>query len=123
MNPDRPNPKWKLPGGHKEQGETPLETAMRENQGETGLRLPREAFTEITSGHELRKRPTEHWSLLFLVHVPLDDVRLLHEHDTGNEGEVVRYFTLAELEIEIHNGTILLAHLYKLQAVSPYVTA
>jgi hypothetical protein len=42
-------------------------------------------------------------------------VPLLHEHDIGNEGEIVRYFTLAELEVEIRHGTILGSHLRKLQ--------
>lgn len=110
MNPDRPNAKWKFAGGHKEPGETPLETALRENQGETGLRLHPEAYTELKDMLEWRRN---HWAILFLAKVTSDQVRLVHEHDIGNEGEIVRYFTLAELEVEIRNGTILAPHLRK----------
>lgn len=115
MNPDRPDPKWKLAGGHKEPGETPLLTAMRENQGETGLRLPAEAYTTIDSGLEWRARPTGHWSILFMAKVPKDHIRLVHEHDIGNEGEKVRYFTNEELATEIRHNTVLGSHLKKLQ--------
>jgi 8-oxo-dGTP pyrophosphatase MutT (NUDIX family) len=112
MNPDRPDAKWKFAGGHKEPGETPLETAVRENKGETGLRLPPEAYTELEALLEWRRN---HWSVLFLAKVAIDQVRLLNEHDIGNEGEIVRYFTLAELDVEIRHGTILGSHLRKLQ--------
>lgn len=114
MNPDRPQAKWKFAGGHKEPGETPLQTAMRENQGETGLRLPPEAYTRIDNGLEWRHRSTGHWSILFLARVPFDQVRLINEHDIGNEGEKVRYFTIAKLDRAIAQGEILDFHLKKL---------
>lgn len=114
MNPDRPDAKWKFAGGHNEPGETPLETAMRENQGETGLRLPPEAYTELPDMIEWRRN---HWSILFLATVTLDQVRMANEYDIGNEGEVVIYFTLAELEAEILRETILDSHLRKLRSL------
>ncbi len=118
MNPGRPDAKWKFAGGHKEPGETPLETAMRENRGETGLRLPPEAYTELPDLLEWRGN---HWSILFLATVTLDQVRLVNEYDIGNEGEVVIYFTLAELEAEILRKTILSSHLRKLQSLEVLV--
>jgi 8-oxo-dGTP pyrophosphatase MutT (NUDIX family) len=69
MNPDRPDAKWKFAGGHKEPEGTPLESARRENKDETGLRLPTEAYTELTDLLEWRKN---HWSILFLAKVPID---------------------------------------------------
>lgn len=117
QNPNYPNPKWKLAGGHKEDGETPIETARRENQGETGLRLPQEAYTELPHGLEWRRYPTPHWSILFLAAVTFADVRLINEHDIGNEGEVVRYFTLEQLKAEIAYNTVLPTHLQKLALV------
>ncbi|MBY0538294.1 NUDIX hydrolase [Patescibacteria group bacterium] len=122
MNPDRPDPKWKFAGGHSEPGETPLEAAMRENQGETGLRLLREAYTQIDKASEWRPRPTGHWSHLFVAKVSIDQIRLVNEHDIGNEGEIVRYFTLAELEVEIRLGTILGAHLRKMMWAVPNIS-
>jgi ADP-ribose pyrophosphatase YjhB (NUDIX family) len=118
MNPNRPYPKWKLAGGHKEAGETPLQTAMRENQGETGLRLPPEAYKELTVGLDWRRRPTGHWSILFLAQVPITDVPLINEHDIGNEGEIVKYFTNEELDSEIRDHGVLSDHLFKLHLVA-----
>jgi 8-oxo-dGTP pyrophosphatase MutT (NUDIX family) len=108
------DPLWKLAAGHKEPEETPLETAMRENQGETGLRLPREAYQELSDFHEWRTRPSGHWSLLFKATVRLDQVGLINPHDHGNEGEEVKYFTLAELSELISGRGILEFHLGKM---------
>ena len=112
------DPLWKLAAGHKEVGETPLETAMRENQGETGLRLPRETYTELPDCHEWRhpKMLTQrgHWALLFKATVPLDQVGLINSFDQGNEGEEVKYFTLAEVSLLISAGNILSVHLDKM---------
>ncbi len=112
------DPLWKLAAGHKEEGETPIETAMRENQGETGLRLPEETYTELPEFHEwkVNKWLTQpgHWALLFKATVPLDQVGLINPFDQGNEGEEVKYFTLKELALLISSRKILSVHLDKM---------
>ncbi len=110
------NPLWKLAAGHKETGETPLQTAMRENQGETGLRLPEEAYTELHGQHEWRNYLSGHWSLLFEATVSIDQIGLINPFDQGNEGEEVRYFTLAEVTDLISRGEMLSPHLKKMRA-------
>jgi len=110
------SPLWKLAAGHKEAGETPLQTAMRENQGETGLRLPAEAYLELPHCHKWNPRGDGHWSLLFKATMSQDDTRLIHPFDVGNEGEEAKYFTLAETYALIKSGQFLPLHLEKIRA-------
>ncbi len=113
--PGRENAKWKLPSGRKQLGETPLSTAARENKEETGLEIPLKDYRQIPAGLKWNRYPTEHWSFLFLARVPLLQVGLIHSNDPGNEGEVPRFFTHEDFDIEVHYETVLEPHLRKMR--------
>jgi len=82
-------PYWKLPGGKGEGGETAEETARRELEEETGIKVPVvEDFQPV--GRESRKA---HMMYFFLVYrAGLDGLK-----SRGDEGEEVRIATADEI--------------------------
>ena len=99
---------WKLPGGHKRSGETPLQTARRELQGETGLLLDEAAFHYV--GKEHRRYPKPHWSCLCTASLTEFELRWLHNHDEGNEGEMPKFFRRGEFDGLVRDGKFLPPH-------------
>lgn len=87
--PTKPKPiYWKLPGGMSEEGETPLQTAVRELAGETGVRVSPEKFNQIYKRDKGRHD-------YYLFRVDLDFVPELAR--VGHEGEEPAIMTPQEI--------------------------
>lgn len=79
------NAKWSLPGGRVEQGETPLEAALREMVEETGLRFEQLSYV---SQYEEQK------ILHFLFEAPL----VVQKPRPRNEIDDCRWFTARDVD-------------------------
>lgn len=105
---------YKLPAGHRKNGEDPLETAVREVQGETGLHIPPDRFRyagkEWTSG-----RHGPHWKILFLCYVYEHELRQMNEFDAENEGEQPKYFSIDEFYESVTKGGFMMPHFSMLE--------
>ena len=79
------NAKWNLPGGRVEQGETPLQAAMREMAEETGL-----VFDDLSYLSEYEEDKVVHF---------LFEVKLAAQHKPRpcNEIDDCRWFTVAQM--------------------------
>ncbi len=111
----RRNPLWKLPGGHKQGGEAPLQTAIRELHGETGILLLPEAFHYCAKWRrEGRDRETQEiscwWDLLFVALMRESDCQWMNTAHEQNEGEEPKYFTVAEFRRMLINGEFMDKH-------------
>jgi 8-oxo-dGTP pyrophosphatase MutT (NUDIX family) len=110
IEPDLPNAMYKMPGGRREPGENPAETALRELEGETGLRCRPESLHYLDS--EWKRT---HWNVLFAADMELSAIRLMNSCHHENEGEVPKYFTCARLYEELGRGMVLRPHGDRLQ--------
>ena len=73
----KPNQKWSLVGGHREKGETPLQTAQRESKEEIGF-LPK---GEIIDFIKYKRTETNTWGFSFVMRVKESfRVSLSNEH-------------------------------------------
>ncbi len=81
--------RWAIPGGHREPGETPRETALREFEEETGARLTRLRFSTTTTTLTDHRRPRT-------FHLFFADDEVPEEALECNEGLAFRYFSPAE---------------------------
>jgi 8-oxo-dGTP pyrophosphatase MutT (NUDIX family) len=83
-------PRWKIPGGRMEFGETPEITAVRELEEETGINVGINDLKLVQrlnlSGHDR-----------YLYQVEILSFADLRER--GTEGEIVRIFTIKEIQI------------------------
>lgn len=117
IEPARPDPKYKIPGGHRKLGEippeTPLEAARRELLGESGIVCPPERFTFVNTDWKLGG--DGHWSCLYLADVGEDELPWLSSSHIENEGEIPVFLTVEALKAEIKEGTILWPHLRRLR--------
>jgi 8-oxo-dGTP diphosphatase len=88
MDERKPTPHyWKLPGGRKEAGETPEETAVRETEEEVGLKIGKVCILK-----EVDRR--SHTMYLFGTQIKsFDELRA-----EGEEGERVALFTMKEVQ-------------------------
>jgi len=100
IEPEKADPKYKMPGGHKHGNENPAATALRELRGETGLEVPDSAirfmeaiWREFIPRADGRFTPDDHWSILFRARVEESEVPWMHNHDIENEGEIPKFFT------------------------------
>lgn len=94
---------FKLPAGHRKNGEDPLGTAVREAQGETGISIPSERFTYITK--ELGDgRGGKHWKCYFVAYIFEYELRGMNDFDVENEGEKPKYFTVEEFYQCVRGG-------------------
>lgn len=82
------NPQWKFPGGGKEDGETPEETAVRELRQETGVVVNPDDLILICEEDR-----GNHTYFVFMIMIE-EDWQLLAE---GDEGEEVDEFSLSDL--------------------------
>lgn len=103
--------KYKLPGGHKKLGETPLQTAMREVEGETGISLPSHAFTYHDKYLGWRK---DHWKCIFSANLSEKDRDWMNTNNVENEGEKPEFLTTEEFYRAVREGRVLREHYEKL---------
>jgi 8-oxo-dGTP pyrophosphatase MutT (NUDIX family) len=85
--------KWKMPGGHRKKDETPLETALRELEGETGIKIGPQDLEY--KGKELGWRG-DHWRCLFVASITEADRNWMNALHRENEGEIPKFFTVEE---------------------------
>lgn len=111
---------WKLPAGHRkskpdepggEVDRTPLDTAIRELHGETGIQLPSDAFTYV--GKYLHPRG-DHWKCLFAAKMTEVDRDWLNNHHKENEGEEPKFFTPDEFYALVRDNKFMREHYEKL---------
>jgi 8-oxo-dGTP pyrophosphatase MutT (NUDIX family) len=112
---------WKLPGGHFKrakktpEGETPdktpFDTAVREFEGETGIKAFPEAFRYI--GKWLGHRG-DHWKCLFTVDITEGDRDWMNELHKENEGERPKFFIPDDFYTTVRDGKFMPEHYHKL---------
>ena len=96
QDPTKPLPLyWKLPGGRDEDGETPLETGIRETDEEIGLRFLPSDLTLIF------EEPRKNHRFFLFVARPLALGQL---RKRGSEGENVAVFSREEVKtmVDMH---------------------
>ncbi|MBN9492469.1 NUDIX hydrolase [bacterium] len=85
--------RWAIPGGGREGGESPRDTALREFEEETGVSLQRLRFFETATFDGPFERPAaEPWT----IHAFFADDDVARERIVVNEGLDFRYFTPEE---------------------------
>ncbi len=85
---------WKMPAGHKGNGDvTPLDTAVRELLGETGIQSLPDAFRYC--GKQLGYNK-DHWRCLFTADITTVDRDWMNNHHPENEGEEPKFFTVEQ---------------------------
>ncbi len=109
--------KWKLSGGHRKKreacktgekpDETPLDTAIREFAGETGIRLLPQAF--LYRGKRLHWRE-DHWKCFFTAELSEADLSWVNNHHKENEGEEPKFFTPEEFYALVREGKFMPEH-------------
>lgn len=102
---------YKLPGGHKQTGETPLETAIREMEGETSLRVVPEAFHYVGKYLHWRK---DHWKCIFVADISEADRDWINDLHRENEGEKPKFLTAEQFYAEMRSGKFMPEHFQKL---------
>ena len=116
IEPERQDPKLKLPGGHKQHTEHPFQTAMREMEGETGLKAPNNSLFYVNS--EWRHIPPpghSHWSILFLARIEESEVPWMNSLHVENEGEIPKYLDRDAFLRALDAREILLPHFRRLR--------
>lgn len=117
IEPEKHDPKYKLAGGHKSAtyAETPIETAIREALGETGLPIREANITEVEAARRwFDTHRTPHWSFLFVASVRESDLEYLGDADAENEGEQPAYFTVSNFWEMVQGGEMLGYHYTRL---------
>ncbi len=106
---------YKMAAGHKKDGETPVETAIREALGETGIPIPRERVTY--KNKKLGPR-SDHWKVLCVGDIFENELKYMHDRDVENEGEQPRYFTVDEFHQCVRKGNFMRQHFKMLEEVA-----
>ncbi len=103
------DPKYKLPGGHVEQGELPVMAAARETEEETGVAIDPNNLHFHADRVKSPKTNGEPWDvLLFSTRVQM---RTLQLTNTPNEqGELAKVITPNELSNFVRTGKFIEVH-------------
>ena len=101
---------WKLPAGHRRNGENPLQTAIRELAGETNISLPQSSFTYIHS-RLVGRKGAQYWKFFFTANADWkNDLPWISQNHPENEGEEPKFFTVAEFYELVRNGQFMMDH-------------
>jgi hypothetical protein len=116
---------WKVPAGHKQcvdekSDDPPRSTAMRELEGETGIKVPEERFAfagkflskGYWKGDEYRN---PHWKIFFTADISEHDASSMNIVHDENEGEIPKFFTRAEFAGLVRIGKFMRDHFRKLR--------
>lgn len=115
--------KYKMPGGHKKDGETPYDTAMREALGEAGITVTNLMLVDQWKEGRDEK---QHWKFLFVGEVSESRSMALNAQDSENEGEEPEFFTIEEFKRLVTEKKFLPAHYRELEfckLIEPISTA
>jgi 8-oxo-dGTP pyrophosphatase MutT (NUDIX family) len=99
---------YKMVAGHKKEGETPLDTAVRELVGETNLRaanIDRFAYVD-----KVLARRRDHWKIIFTVDIDEVEMQWMNSDHLENEGEIPKFFTRDELQDCVNGGRFMIDH-------------
>lgn len=110
-----PSAQWKLPAGHKKNGETPLGTAVRELIGETNLSPETTAFHY--EGKWLGPRK-DHWKCLFSVDVHERELGWMGPSHPENEGEEPQFFTAEQFYELVRSHKFMRDHFQNLKRLA-----
>lgn len=112
--------KWKLPGAHNKNGESPPETAMRGLLADANLEAKAERFRYINKwphGHGddtrnivewLKRPPGTHWHILFAIDMERRYVEeRMHSRHLENREEALGFCTLEKLKFLMGGGMFL----------------
>ncbi len=102
---------YKLPGGHKQADETPLQTAVREMEGETNLVLNPESFRYV--GKYLHWSE-DHWKIIFCADIGERELGWMNNNHPQNEGEEPKFFTIEEFYALVRENKFMYEHYKKL---------
>jgi len=92
MDPLKPEPYWKFPGGHGWDSESSQEAATRELEEETGIAInPYELELLLREKRRNRDNDGCHDFFLFYVFLP----RSPELKNRGNEGEMIKVFPIS----------------------------
>ena len=113
----KPNPKWKMAGGHRLMNELHHITALRELRGETGItdveRLSYAGFYKMKAiwkgGRVIREA---HSRVVFVADVLARNAMDMHSNEPDNEGEAQLAVTPAEFEQMVLNDEFLEQHVF-----------
>ena len=106
---------YKMTSGHKKDGETPFDTAIREALGEAGIPIPPERVAYKTKYLAPRG---DHWKALCVGDIFEHELRYMHDRDVENEGEQPKYFTVAEFYECMRSGKFRRDHFRMLEETS-----
>ena len=113
----KPNPKWKMAGGHRLMNELHHVTALRELRGETGItdieRLSYAGFYKMRAiwkgGSIVREA---HSRVVFVADVLAHNARDMHSNEPDIEGEAQLAITPAEFEQMVLDNEFLGQHVF-----------
>ena len=105
----------KFPGSHQNKGDkTPLDTALREAEEETGIAVTRDrakyASSKIMMSNQRRASP-RHTLHLFYADLYEREARRMHNFHPHNGGEDPKLFTFADIQAGINASKIMNNHL------------
>ncbi len=95
IEPERPDPKYKLAAGHKKPHENPLQTALRELEGETGIHATPEQL-EYAGSWQRHGRDGPYWDILFIASITESERDWMNSYHPENEGEEPTFFTVGK---------------------------
>ena len=90
---------WSFPKGHQEDGETDVETAIRETKEETNLDVKIIDNEPIKTGHLRHDGVTYKEILLFIAEPFNDEIKM--QEDKKEKVKWIRYYYLCPLRIRI----------------------
>lgn len=106
-----PNALWKIAGGGPENGEKPLDAAVRELLEETNIQV---SAAECKFEGRWLGPAKDHWKCLFSVDVEEKRIASMNSMHPGNDGEIPKLFRMDKLIRTVAHGKFMRDHYAKL---------